>query len=121
MLGISFRIVCGLCDSEVDFTSLGVILVVLGLLLRCIFGVLCILEPIPECSSAHGPLNMDNSFAPRASREAPARAQIGDAWMRGQDRCNDPQLRCDGVEHVLIQASEGASAVHGRRGNKRHG
>ena len=40
MLGISFRILCGLCDSEVDFRSLGVILVVLGWLLGCIFGVL---------------------------------------------------------------------------------
>ena len=29
MLGISFRIFCGLCDSEVEFGSLGVILVVL--------------------------------------------------------------------------------------------
>ena len=40
MLGISFRIFCGLCDSEVDFRSIGVILVVLGWLLGCIFGSL---------------------------------------------------------------------------------
>ena len=40
MLGICFRIFCGLCDSEVDFRSLGVILVVLGWLLGCVFGVL---------------------------------------------------------------------------------
>ena len=40
MLGISFRIFCGLCDSEVDFRSLGIILVVLGWLLGCIFRVL---------------------------------------------------------------------------------
>ena len=39
MLGINFRIFCGLCDSEVDFRSLGVILVVLGWLLGCILGV----------------------------------------------------------------------------------
>ena len=37
MLGISFRIFCGLCDSEVDFKSLGFILVVFGWLLGCIF------------------------------------------------------------------------------------
>ena len=30
MLGVSFRIFCGFCDSEVDFGSLGVTLVVLG-------------------------------------------------------------------------------------------
>ena len=40
MLGISFRIFCGLCDSEVDFRSLGVVLVVLEWLLGCILGVL---------------------------------------------------------------------------------
>ena len=40
MLGISFRIFCGLCDSEVDFRSLGVILVVLGWLVGCILSVL---------------------------------------------------------------------------------
>ena len=40
MLRISFRILCGLCDSEVDFRSLGVILVVLGWLLGCVLGVL---------------------------------------------------------------------------------
>ena len=40
MLGISFRIFCGLCDSEVDFRSLGVVLAVLEWLLGCILGVL---------------------------------------------------------------------------------
>ena len=30
MLGVCFRIFCGLCDSEVDFRSLGLILVALG-------------------------------------------------------------------------------------------
>ena len=40
MLGIGFRILCGLCDSEFDFISLGVILVVLEWLLGCVFGVL---------------------------------------------------------------------------------
>ena len=40
MLGISFRIFCGLCDFEVDFTTLGVVLVVLEWLLGCILGVL---------------------------------------------------------------------------------
>ena len=40
MLGISFRIFCGLCDSEVDFRSLGVILVVLGWLFGVYFGSL---------------------------------------------------------------------------------
>lgn len=45
MLGISFRIFCGLCDSEVDFRSLGVVLVVLELLLGCILEALgCHLE-----------------------------------------------------------------------------
>ena len=40
MLGISFRIFCGLCDSEVDFRSLVVVLVVLEWLLGCILDVL---------------------------------------------------------------------------------
>ena len=40
MLGLSFIIFCGLCDFEVDFRSLGVVLVVLEWLLGCILGVL---------------------------------------------------------------------------------
>ena len=40
MLGISFRIFCGLFDSEMDFRSLGVVLVVYDWLLGCILGVL---------------------------------------------------------------------------------
>ena len=40
MLGISFRMFCGLCDSDVDFRSPGVIWVVLWWLLGCIVALL---------------------------------------------------------------------------------